>query len=76
MTARDHRWMVDAACREHPEVNFHPDGFDGFLKAKAICAGCLVRPECLSYAIEHGEGYGVWGGTNERERRRLRRRVA
>ncbi len=29
--------------------------------AKAICAGCVVRPECLAYARREGE-VGIWGG--------------
>ncbi|OPG10627.1 hypothetical protein B1L11_23225 [Microbispora sp. GKU 823] len=39
--------------------------------AKAVCRGCPVVSECLAYAIEHGE-VGVWGGTTEKERKRLK----
>ncbi|TMR13807.1 WhiB family transcriptional regulator [Nonomuraea turkmeniaca] len=42
--------------------------------AKAICAGCPVRGDCLRWALEHGERWGIWGGLNPRERRHLRRR--
>lgn len=41
--------------------------------AKAVCAGCVVRDECLRHALEHGERFGVWGGLTERERRKLAR---
>ena len=41
--------------------------------AKAICASCPVREECLDYAITNGEKFGIWGGLSERERRRIRR---
>jgi WhiB family redox-sensing transcriptional regulator len=34
---------------------------------------CPVRAECLGYALEHQERYGIWGGLSERERRRLTR---
>lgn len=38
-------------------------------RAKAICAECVVRPECLDYAVTIGEPHGIWGGLNETERR-------
>jgi WhiB family redox-sensing transcriptional regulator len=42
-------------------------------EAKEVCRGCVVSNECLEYAIENGERFGIWGGKSERERRRLRR---
>ena len=38
-------------------------------QAKAICARCRVRPECLRFALATREAHGVWGGTSEEERR-------
>jgi WhiB family redox-sensing transcriptional regulator len=38
-------------------------------RAKAICATCPVRIECLDYAIEIREPHGIWGGLNELERK-------
>ena len=32
------------------------------LRAKAICARCSSRDECLSGALERQEPWGVWGG--------------
>jgi WhiB family redox-sensing transcriptional regulator len=32
-----------------------------------------VREDCLEYALDNGEKFGIWGGMSERERRRLRR---
>jgi WhiB family redox-sensing transcriptional regulator len=32
-----------------------------------------VRDECLEFALDNGEKFGIWGGMSERERRRLRR---
>ena len=40
-------------------------------EAKAICADCPVRQACLEHALAHREREGVWGGTTERERRRI-----
>ena len=34
-----------------------------------------VRAECLQYALEHDERFGIWGGLSERERRKLKRRL-
>ncbi len=42
--------------------------------AKAVCASCPVRLECLEYAIQTRQDDGVWGGLDETERKRLRRR--
>jgi WhiB family redox-sensing transcriptional regulator len=40
--------------------------------AKAVCAMCPVRPECLTWALATGQDAGVWGGTSEEERRVMR----
>lgn len=48
------------------------DDFDaGERQAKAVCAGCPVRAECLAYGLH--EPYGVWGGRTTRERRLIRK---
>lgn len=48
---------------------------NGYMKAKAICAECTVRPECLqkalSFEVPGERRYGVWGGLSSRERDRL-----
>jgi WhiB family redox-sensing transcriptional regulator len=43
-------------------------------EATAVCAGCPVRLECLQFALESNQEFGVWGGYAEDERRDLRRR--
>ncbi len=51
-----------------PEVLFR--GSDkSSRRAKAICAECVVRAECLATATA-GHERGTWAGTSERERRR------
>jgi WhiB family transcriptional regulator, redox-sensing transcriptional regulator len=37
-----------------------------------VCAGCGVREDCLEFAVLTNQEFGVWGGTSEEERRRLR----
>ncbi|MGV9267306.1 WhiB family transcriptional regulator [Kitasatospora sp. NPDC003701] len=82
--ALDHRWnwQLDGACRSADSgLFFHPVGERGEAHdsresaAKAVCAGCPVRRECLRYALEAHERYGVWGGLGENERLRLGRRA-
>jgi WhiB family redox-sensing transcriptional regulator len=43
-------------------------------KAKAVCGPCVYKDECLIWALEKNE-IGVWGGTTEHERRRLKRKA-
>ena len=66
-------WMRDSACQEHPEVNWFPERGEDTRPAKAVCAGCLVRQECLDLALEQSDKFGIWGGMSERERRRIRK---
>lgn len=44
--------------------------------AKSICNVCLVKPECLTYAIETDQVDGIWGGHTRKERKRIVRRQA
>ena len=64
-------WHADAACREHPELTWFPDRGQPTEPAKAVCAGCLVAPECRAAGIA-GREHGIWGGLSERGRRVLR----
>jgi len=32
---------------------------------------CAIRRRCLEYALDTGQGHGVWGGTSEDERRAI-----
>lgn len=69
------RWHRDAAWLEHPEVNFFPGRGGSSREARAVCASCLVRDECLRFATENAEE-GIWGGTSLSERRAIRREAA
>jgi WhiB family transcriptional regulator, redox-sensing transcriptional regulator len=69
-------WHAKAACRGVGGDMFFPDSSDDPRKAIAICAGCPVKSECLSYALADPSLKGVWGGTSGRERSRLRRQAS
>ena len=66
-------WTARAACRGVGADVFFTEQDEATRPAKEVCAGCPVREECLDYALRNGERHGVWGGTSERERRRMRR---
>jgi len=64
-------WWFEGLCAQTDPELFFPEKGGSVREAKAVCAGCPVRGDCLEYALAHGERYGVWGGTSEHERRRL-----
>ncbi len=77
-TPREHdsaRWMDRASCKGKDPTGeiFYPVRGADVTQAKRICAGCPVREDCLEYAIRHQERFGVWGGTTEGRRRKMRR---
>lgn len=67
-------WRAKAACSGTDANVFFPLTDEDAGPAKAICAACPVREQCLDYALETRQGDGIWGGLTEVERRRLRRR--
>lgn len=78
---QDVGWQYDAAClgvtaRFGEDLFFRPENGEGkpvrVRRAKMLCASCKVRQECLRFALDNG-CTGVWGGTTERERKRMRR---
>lgn len=74
----ENAWRDHAACRDSAPDLFFPIGATGLAldqidAAKAICDGCVVRMDCLEFALETNQEAGVWGGTSEEERRDLRR---
>ena len=75
--AEPRRWQERARCRgEDAVLFFGPNAYEAKHEraererlAKAICAECEVVFACRSWAIEHGEAFGVWGGLGETDRR-------
>ena len=67
-------WMAAARCRDLSPAAFFPSDGLGVELARRICVNCPVKEPCLDYALNHHIEHGVWGGTSERERRRIARR--
>jgi len=66
-------WRARGLCvGENPDA-FFPSRGDPGIKARRICARCVVQPDCLGYATGADE-HGIWGGLDQDERRRLKRR--
>lgn len=69
-------WVKEGTCLQerHPtELFFPPKGnVPHIVRAKAICNRCPVKAECLEWALAVPERIGIWGGTTEYERRKLR----
>jgi WhiB family redox-sensing transcriptional regulator len=68
----DDNWTARARCRDRPDEMFVRGSEQH--RAKAVCAGCPVRAECLSEALDDRLEWGVWGGMTERERRAVLRK--
>lgn len=66
-------WAVFSTCRGADPGMFFASTRDDERSALALCAVCTVSEQCLDFALETRERFGVWGGTTERERKRLMR---
>jgi WhiB family redox-sensing transcriptional regulator len=72
-------WHDHAACVGVKDVNWFPQSdkpggrsaahLANVARAKAICAECPVKAECLEAALMEPMTYGIWGGTTAAERR-------
>ena len=70
----DGEWMGQGKCRDMDPAAFFPSDGIGVQAAQRICDECPVKSPCLEYALANRVDHGVWGGTSERERRRILRR--
>lgn len=73
MARVDLAWRHKGACNGLDPTVFFPDSEEDSAEAKAICAECPVRVTCLEHALMSRERDGIWGGTTEKERRRILR---
>ena len=67
----DNEWMAQGNCRLEPPSTFFPSDGVGVEVAKRICEDCAQKAPCLEYALRNRIDHGVWGGTSERQRRRI-----
>nr|WP_211116335.1 WhiB family transcriptional regulator [Glycomyces buryatensis] len=68
-------WQARALCAQTDPEAFFPEKGGSTRDAKRICARCEVKENCLQYALEHDERFGIWGGLSERERRKIKRQA-
>jgi WhiB family redox-sensing transcriptional regulator len=58
-------WRQEARCADGTgqlTALFFSEALDDIARAKAFCAGCAVRADCLQAAVGRREPWGVWGG--------------
>ena len=70
-SALDTDWMAQGNCADKSPSIFFPSDGVGVEAARRVCDGCPVKDQCLNYALDNRIDHGVWGGTSERERRRI-----
>ncbi|MGC5041090.1 WhiB family transcriptional regulator [Streptomyces sp. DT73] len=74
-------WRSFSVCKDEDPELFFPIGTTGpallqIEEAKAVCRRCPVMELCLQWALDSVQEHGVWGGTDEGDRRRMKRRAA
>jgi WhiB family transcriptional regulator, redox-sensing transcriptional regulator len=73
---QDINWMDQAACRKASREIFFPTNANVVEPALNYCRGCKVSDECYVYALADRDLVGIWSGTTERDRQRIRRKLA
>lgn len=64
-------WREDALCRQVDPDLFMPEVGGSTTEARRTCMACEVRRQCLDYAVDTAQHWGVWGGLGQQELRRL-----
>ncbi len=68
-------WQERALCAQIDTDMFFPEQGESTQLARRVCSLCDVRADCLDYALNNNEHFGIWGGLSARERRNLRKRA-
>ena len=66
-------WVARRRCADIDTNVFFPNDGAGVIVAQKVCAECPVKDLCREYALANNITHGVWGGTSERQRRRILR---
>jgi WhiB family redox-sensing transcriptional regulator len=66
-------WFAEGLCAQTDPEAFYPEKGGSTREAKRVCLGCPVRNDCLQWALDRQERFGIWGGLSERERRQVAR---
>ena len=67
-------WQQDKQCTPSTAELFFPDTGESSKFAKEICRKCTVSEACLAYALSTSEKFGIWGGLDSAERKKLQRK--
>lgn len=65
-------WRDQALCAQTDPEAFFPEKGGSVRDAKRICDECDVRAQCLQWALDNHEDFGILGGLSVRQRRSLR----
>ena len=81
LSAASDDWRALSACRDTDPDLFFPVGTTGpaieqIENAKSVCDTCEAKQPCLEFALTTNQDSGIWGGTSEEERRKLRKQYA
>ena len=75
MSTDNEHWQNESVCSKKENENkiewFFSDDPEEKYAAKNLCFTCPVRKDCIKYALEEKQIWGVWGGRDENEIRRI-----
>jgi WhiB family redox-sensing transcriptional regulator len=71
---RSLQWRDNARCKGSTGLMFATTSEDQ-ADAASRCYGCPVQVDCLYMGLMGLERFGVWGGTTQRQRRRMLRQI-
>lgn len=70
--AQDSDWRDRGACLGSDPEKFFPEKGSPSKEAKRTCnEKCTVREQCLEYALQNDERFGIWGGLSTLQRMKL-----
>ena len=65
-------WRAESFCRKYPTRMWFGGDHRETMRAKAICAACVVQSQCLEFAVDRADLLGIWAGTTPHERAAMR----